>query len=434
MTPKSSTDYIKIVEDQKDEVHDQLEKSGIIEREVPKERLERYLSAPNILAVLGVRRCGKSVLSHLLLKGRKYGFLNFDDERLAGTRTEDLNKILEAVYHVYDKPEYLLFDEIHNVPGWELFVNRMRRSYRVVITGSNAKMISGELATHLTGRYIDFTLFPFSFKEYLRFKGHEKVETGTTFSEARAKRALKEYIEVGGFPEVYTFGKDLARKIYSDIVQRDILGRYDIRNGTSFEEMARYLISNSAREFSYSKLKNIFGLKRVETARKYVSYLTASYLVLVLSRYSSKLKEQIIAPRKAYCIDTGMVRAVGFTESNNFGPNFENIVAIELQRRAARMAPETNSEVFYWKDHQGREVDFIVKEGTKVRQLLQVAYELDGDVRRRELDALLRASVDLMCKDLVVITGDHEGVEKVHTNGLARDIRFIPLWKWLQGA
>jgi predicted AAA+ superfamily ATPase len=429
MTPKSPTDYIRIVQDQKAEVQDQLDKSGIIERDVPTDRLEHYLSAPNILAVLGVRRCGKSVLSHLLLKGRKYGFLNFDDERLAGTRTEDLNNILEAVYHVYDKPEYLLFDELHNVPGWELFVNRMRRSYRVVITGSNAKMISGELATHLTGRYIDFTLYPFSFKEFLRFRGHEKVDTGTTLSDARAKRALKDYIDVGGFPEVYTFGKDLTRKIYSDIVHRDILNRYDIRNGTSFEEMARYLISNSAREFSYSKLKNIFGLKRVETARKYVSYLTASYLVLVLSRYSSKLKEQVIAPRKAYCIDTGMVRAVGFAESNNIGPNFENIVAIELQRR---LANETNCEVFYWKDHQGREVDFVVKEGTKVRQLLQVAYELDGDVRRKELDALLRASMDLKCKDLVIITGDHEGNEKARTNGIERDVRFIPLWKWLQ--
>jgi predicted AAA+ superfamily ATPase len=431
MTPKSPTDYIRIVADQKSEVQDLLDKSGIIERDVPKDRLKKYLSAPNILAVLGVRRCGKSVLSHLLLKGRKYGFLNFDDERLAGTRTEDMNNILEALYHVYDKPEYLLFDELHNVPGWELFVNRMRRSYRVVVTGSNAKMISGELATHLTGRYIDFTLFPFSFKEYLRFKGHEKVDTGTTLSEARAKRALKDYIEVGGFPEVYSFGKGFARKIYSDIVHKDILNRYDIRNGTSFEEMARYLISNSAMEFSYSKLKNIFDLKRVETARKYVSYLTASYLVIVLSRYSSKLKQQIIAPRKAYCIDTGMVRAVGFAESNNFGPNFENIVAVELMRRMARQANGSNCGVFYWKDHQGKEVDFVIKEGTTVRQLIQVAYELDGDVRRRELDALLRASVDLNCKNLVVITGDHEGIEKAHTNGIEREVSFIPLWKWL---
>ena len=425
----SPAELREIVADQREEVMSQMSAPGLVDREVPANRLMGFLSVPNIMAVLGVRRCGKSVLSHLLLRGKAYGHVNFDDEKLAGLTKDRLNDVLEAVYRVHGKTDYLLLDEPQNVKGWELFANRLRRTTRVIVTGSNANMLSGELSTHLTGRYIDFTLHPFSFREYLKWAKSPASGAQTTVEKSRVKERLSEYLELGGFPEAYTLGKPMIRRIYGDIVTKDVLNRFKPRHFETLREMARYLVSNSGNEMTYSKLKNIFSLKRNETSKNYVSYLRDCHLLLLLERHSPKLKEHAIAPKKVYCTDTGIVRTIGFRESQNLGCTYENAVAVELFRRRSYFSDM--GELYYWKDHQGREVDFVVKDGPSITQLIQVAYQLDPDVRKREAGALLRASKQYACKNLLIINGDEEGDEMVHHNGFSGKVAFIPLWKWL---
>jgi predicted AAA+ superfamily ATPase len=369
------------------------------------------------------------MLSHLLLRGRPHGYVNFDDERLSWLRAEDLNDVLGAVYGIYGKTDFILLDEPQNVEGWELFANRLRRTTRVLVTGSNARLLAGELSTHLTGRYVDFTLHPFSFREYTRFNGVSPEHSGTTADRGRLEEGLHRYLEQGGLPESYTLGKPIVRRIYGDIVEKDVVRRFRVGRPETLREMARYLVSNSGNEMTYSKLRNIFSLREHETAKNYVSWLRGSMLLHVLDRYSPKLKEQSIAPKKVYCADTGIVNVIGFRESQNMGSTYETVVASELLRRRSN-GPE-GTELYYWKDHSGREVDFVVKQGPAVRQLVQVAYRLDPDVKKREAGALLRASEALRCRNLLVINDGYEGEEEVSLNGLSRKVAFAPLWKWL---
>jgi predicted AAA+ superfamily ATPase len=413
----------RIISDQKEEIKEISKKKRLIERDVPKERLVKSLYHPNILAILGVRRCGKSILSHMLLDVQKYGYINFDDERIYGIEAKDLNKILQAFYEIYGSDlEYLILDEIQNVPGWELFANRLRRTNRVILTGSNAKLLSGELATHLTGRYLDFTLYPFSFNEILKFK-ELNPDIYSTKGIAEIKNALKEYIKIGGFPEAQILGREIVSRIYEDIIYKDIISRYGIRNKKSFSEIAKYLISNFSGEFTFRKLKNVTTIKNVRTVKNYVGYLESSYLLLVIQRFSFKLKEQMMAPRKVYCIDTGIINSIAFKFSEDSGKMMENLVAIELDRRKSYFGAE---DVYYWKDHLQREVDFVLKEkeGEAIKELIQVSYaSSEDDIKEREIKALLKASEDLRCKNMTIITWDYEGeISK---------IKCLPLWKWL---
>ncbi len=411
----------RIISDQREEIESIFEKKRLIEREVPREKLGNALMQPNILAILGVRRCGKSVCSLMLLKERDFGYINFDDERFYGFEANELNKVLQAFYELYGSDlEFFLFDEVQNVPGWELFANRLRRTKKVILTGSNAKLLSGELATHLTGRYLDFTLYPFSFREFLDLNG-VKPDLFSTKSIAEIKNALREYIKLGGFPEAYVFGRELVSRIYGDIVYKDIISRYAIRNRKSFSELTRYMISNFSGEFSFKKLSEVTSIKNVHTVKDYVGYLESSYLVFVIERFSFKLKEQVISPRKVYCIDTGIINNIAFKFSQDSGKMMENLVAIELQRRRSYF---NAGDVYYWKDSQQREVDFAVKKGDAIKQLIQVSYASGEDeIKEREIKALHKASDDLKCKNLIVVTWDYEGE--------VGKIKCVPLWKWL---
>jgi hypothetical protein len=419
----------KIITDQKEEINEIFEKEKIIDRCVPNEKLANVLKYPNILAILGVRRSGKSIYSTLFLKGKNYGYLNFDDERIAGIEARELNLFLQAFYELYGTDlEYLILDEIQNVDKWELFANRLRRTKKVILTGSNAKLLSGELATHLTGRYIDFTIYPFSFGEFLEIKGIKvkKEDFYSTKRTAEIKKEIREYLSLGGFPEVHKFGKPILIKIYEDIIQKDILLRYKIKNKRAFREIAKYLISNFSDEITFTKLKNITSIKNVHTVKNYVDYLSTAYLTFILERFSFKLKKQTIAPKKVYCIDTGIINSVAFRISENWGAIMENLVAIELLRRKSYWQPDL--EIYYWKDRQQREVDFVLKEGLKVKQLIQVTYSSDRDeIERREIKSLLKSSEELKCKDLLIITWDYE--DEIYINDTK--IRCLPLWKWL---
>ena len=413
-----------IIKEQREELESIEKKERIIERELFS-KAERFLEYPNALAIVGVRRCGKSIFSYLMAKGRIFGYINFDDERLSGIKTEGLDKVLQAFYELYGDIEYVILDEIQNVKKWELFVNRLRRTKKVIITGSNSKLLAGELSTHLTGRYIDIELFPFSLREFLDLNQIKLQKVYTIKEKAMILKTLEEYLKLGGFPEVNKFGKAMLMRIYNDIITKDILMRYKIKKIESIRELARYIITNFCFETSYAKLARFLDVKRISTLSKWISYLEDSFLIYKLERFSFKLKEQIIAPKKFYCVDNGIINAIAFGFSENTGHFMENTVAVELQRRKG---PDTLTEVYYWKDHQQNEVDFVIKYGRRIRQLIQVTYAQNKDgIKEREIKSLIKASQELKCNNLLVITWDYEKEEK-HKNKI---IKFVSLWRWL---
>ena len=410
----------RIITGQKEDIRTKFHNERIIQRAGLKDN-QRYLSHPFIFITTGIRRCGKSIYSLLLVQGKDFGYVNFDDERFQGLKAEELESVLEGLYSVYGTDiDHIVLDEIQNVPGWELFANRLQRTNRVIITGSNAKLMSKELGTHLSGRYVKFLLYPFSFGEYLDLIGHEP-EIYLTSSIAKIKDHLREYLKIGGIPDAYRFGETYLLTLVGDIIERDIISRYRIRYVRELHEIARYLMSNYSREISYNKIARISKIKSVNTVKNYVHYLENSYLLFEVQRYSNKLKEQNLAPRKIYCIDHGIITAFAFNVSENKGLLMENAVAVELMRRKAL---DNDLEIYYWKNHQQHEVDFVVRSGNRVKELIQVTYaNNEYDIREREIRSMNIAKKELSCDQLLIITSDLE-MEK-------DGFKFIPLWKWL---
>lgn len=419
----------KVIVDQKEDLAEFFKREKIIEREIGIEKLRKFLKHPNILLITGPRRSGKSTLATQIFKEEKYGFLNFDDERLAGFSVNDFDIAIQAFYDLYGEGlECFIFDEIQNIPKWELFISRLRKTKKIIITGSNANLLSGDLATHLTGRYLESVLYPFSFREFLRFKGVEitKEDFYSAKKISKIKNQLSEYLEGGGFPESFKFGSAIVSKIYDDVVVKDILLRYGIRNKKSFRELSNYIISNFAQEISYAKLGQVFSIKNVHTAKNYVDYLSSSFLILMLSKFSYKLKQQFITSKKAYGIDTGLVNSVAFQFSENSGKIMENAVMIDLKRRGSYF--EIGTELYYWRDYSGKEVDFAVKKGNKITQLIQVCQSLANfETKEREIKALLKAGEELHCDNFLIITASEESIEKKE----GKEIMIMPLWKWL---
>lgn len=376
-----------------------------------------------IKVITGPRRAGKSVFAIQTLERIDFAYLNFDDERLMDI--SDYDEILKAIIQVYGNTKHLLFDEIQNLYKWEIFINRLqRRGYNIVITGSNAQLLSQELATHLTGRHLQFKVFPFSFTEFLNTE-NVKIEESIELKETQGLilNYLNKYLKHGGYPEVLV--KNIDPKSYlatlcESILFKDIVKRYNIRFAGKLSDLANYLITNHSKEFSYTKLNNILGFRSVHTVENYINYLKNAFLVFDVCRYSNKLKEQIKSPKKAYAYDPGMINAVKFKTSADIGRLIENLVAVELLRR---------DENFYsYKTINGKEVDFLIKKEMKIRKLIQVCYDInDAATKKRELNSLVKVSREVKCENLLVLTWDYEAEENVS------DIRitFLPLWKWL---
>ncbi|MEM0359777.1 MAG: ATP-binding protein [Candidatus Diapherotrites archaeon] len=419
-------DIKSAIVDREEALLDKFKSERIIERECLSQ-VKKFISTDVIVIITGVRRCGKSVFAFQCFESDRRGYVNFEDERL-GVAVRDLNSVIEAVYSLKGDVSLLVFDEIQNVSGWERFVSRVSTGKKVIVTGSNARLMSKELSTFLTGRHIDFVLFPFSFREFLDYAGVEfdKKDQYSTKSVAKLKNFLERYLREGGFPLAFKLGRLFLIETYSDIIEKDVIQRYKIKYVSKLKELSRYLISNTSSELTYNRLKNILGLKSTHTVSNWIAYLENSYLFFKLERFSPKLKEQIKAPKKIYCIDTGLVNAVSFKLSQNYGKLVENAVAIELLRRKSYL--EAPAEIYYWKDSSGKEVDFVLKEGPKVLQLIQVCYDLsDFETKKRELEGLLKASTELKCNNLLVVNADFEGIEEYK----GKKIRFMPLWKWL---
>jgi hypothetical protein len=327
---------------------------------------------------------------------------------------------------------YLFFDEIQNVNGWEKFVRRLleRRDVRIFITGSSSKLLSREIATALRGRSLSFRLFPLSFKEFLMFKGFKAEEPFIEDERGVILRHLDEYLQFGGFPEIVNYDVLLKlrtlREYLDMIVYRDLVDRYGIEKISVMKSLIRLLVKSFSRRVSirslYNSLSSGMALSK-NTVYEYFSYLEDVGFVLPVKRFSFSEKELMRGISKMYVVDTGFPTIFGLKDS---GYRMENAVAIELLRRKHYLNPLLN--VYYWSDRQQKEVDFVVTEGLEVRKLIQVCYDIEElNIKKREVNALLKASKEIECSNLQVITWDYESIEDVK----GKKIEFIPLWRWL---
>jgi len=401
-------------------------------RELEKKLNEKYIERDIIKKfnnnliniIIGPRRAGKSFFAvHMLHKLGKFGYVNFDDEKLV--EIKDYNEIISMVNSIYNNPKYILFDEIQNLEKWELFVNRLhRQGYNLIITGSNSNLLSKELSTHLTGRHLLIDIFPFSFKEFLKLENKELIKS-------EIKEKLFHYVNYGGYPEPIVKridSREYLSTLFNSVLYKDIIKRFKIRSPQAIEDLAIYLISNITNDFSYNTLSKVTKCKSVHTIEKYISYLQEAFVFFKLERFSFKIKERISSNKKIYCVDNGFINAKAFKFSQDTGKLYENLVAITLKKL------EINgiANIYYWKNVQQEEVDFVIKEGLKIKELIQVCYDVsDVKTKEREVRALIKASKELKCNNLIVITEDYENEENTEWFGTKRKIKFIPLWKWL---
>lgn len=387
-----------------------------------------YLGIKLIKLITGPRRAGKSVLALQLLQDNNFAYLDFDDDLLLKHFDEDA--VIQAINEIYFGYKYLLLDEIQNLPNWELWVNKLyRRGVNLIVTGSNAKLLSHEMASSLTGRYVQISVFPFSFAEVMRF--HEiAIPTQTEPTPIEMGNILNQlngYLLNGGFPETVlnpSILKNYLSSLFDSILLKDILKRFRIRQSQQLFDLSNYLLSNYTNPYSSNQLKTDLNFNSVSTVQKFLAYLEEPFLFLSLTRYTTKIKTQQKSPKKSYIIDNGFIKARSFELSPNYGRLLENLIFVELLRRNYR--PEL--ELFYYRTRNDREVDFVLRKGHSVDMLMQVCYDItNSKTLKREIDALAEASVELACTNLRLITWDKE--EIIEKDGLK--IQLIPAYKWL---
>jgi len=401
-------------------VFDQLANFKAKDPGVPRDvDFDKAIKSKQIQIVTGIRRCGKStLLKQLSEKLDSFYYLNFDDERLLKFSVEDFDSLLILWKKLY-KSKTIILDEIQNVKNWERFIRRIYdEDYKIILTGSNAKLLSGDLSTHLTGRHIKLELYPFSFSEYLRFKNFDSDKWKTTDRLAKLLKLTDEYVENGGFPEYVIFGDvDYLKRIFEDILYKDLIVRFKIREIKSFRELANFLFTNFTSEISYNSLQRALNFKSVVSVKNYIGHLQESYLLHELYKYDYSLKKQIVYNKKIYSVDNGLRNQVSFRFSEDSGKLLENTVFLQLKR--------SGKEVYYYKNK--RECDFLIKQKTKIVEAIQVTDVLSAANRERELNGLIAAMESFNLKKGLIITRNQE--EKFRSQG--REIRVLPIYKWL---
>lgn len=378
-----------------------------------------------IKLITGPRRAGKSVLALQILQGKNYAYLNFDDNSLLTRFNEDA--VMKALSEVYPGYEYLLLDEIQNLDGWDTWVTTLyRRGVNLIITGSNANLLSSEMATLLTGRYVESFILPFSMEETLQFR---KVDTHPSLPDEKAalSLAMEDYMKNGGYPEII-HSRELKQvylgTLFDSIILKDVAKRHKIRKTTELYDLADYLINNYGNPLSYTGIATDLDLGSVTTVKKFCKYLEEPYLFWFLPRIDRKLKEMKKADRKVYVVDTGFVSVRSMELSANSGRQLENMVFVELLRRGFDISKK---ELFYYHTTNGKEIDFVTKKGTSVGELIQVSYDISKPkTRQRELNALITASEELKCNNLTLITWDTDEL----TNYKGKDIQIVSAKNW----
>ena len=418
------SDIEKVLLEQQDEL-EALEGEVLIHR--PEEDLIN-LNSKLAQVVIGVRRSGKSTLCFNALRkaGVHYAYANFDDERLEELETKDLDNVLQTLYKIYGKFDYLFLDEIQNIDGWPLFVNRLlRQRIHIIITGSNAKLLSTELATHLTGRHHKIELFPFSFKDWCTIKEVDYTRL-TTKNKGLLSKAYDEYFRQGGFPELISGEenpKEYISTLIDNIISQDIKKRYKIRNIDALKRLTHHILNETPTLIVKDTLQKIIGIKSERTLGNYLMYLNQTYLISTISKYSSRSRERA-RNEKSYAIDVAfMDKRENAFSGENLGWRLETIVYLELLRRKAG----TENDIYYY---QGRsaEADFVVCDGNKTLAVYQVSYDISNDkTRKREIKGCIAGAKATKCDNIFLIT-DHES-EVIEEDGYS--IQVVPIWEWL---
>ena len=386
---------------------------------------DEWLQTSEILIISGIRRCGKSVLMQQIRDRlvEKDFFFNFDDERLANFKLDDFQKLQECFVELFGEQHTYYFDEIQNIEGWARFVRRLYNAgNKIVITGSNARMLSRELGTHLTGRYIQVEIYPFSFQEYLAMNEIpvNAKTLYTTTGRATMVKSFVKYMECGGFPKFLQDGSvSYLTSLYESIIYRDILTRNGLTNEKEMQELMFYLASNATKRVTYSSLGKVVGIQHPDTIKNYLEYIQQTYLISQLFRYDPSVKKQMMSPKKIYFVDNAIIKRIGFNATENNGVFLENLVFIELKRRGW--------DVYYYADK--KECDFIVRKGLHISDAYQVTLKMDSpQTREREIAGVREAMQAYSLSKGYILT--FEGKETINFDD-GTIVEVVPVWEWI---
>ena len=355
-----------------------------------------------IKLITGPRRAGKSTQALMMLRNKNFAYLNFDNYQLLEAWDADL--VMRMLDDVYPGYEYILLDEVQNLEAWDLWVSELyRRGKNLVITGSNARMLSSEMATVLTGKYLQVEMLPFSLEEFFNWN---RLDLHALKAEHKTESLVlaDDYLRNGGYPEAVA-SRQLARSyldtLFDSIIWKDVAKRHKVRNVSDLNNLAVYLVSNFCNPLSANELAEALNFSSVNTTKKYMEYLHEPYLFYYLSRYDNKLKLMKKAPRKVYVVDNGFVASKAFALTDNLGRLLENQVFIELIRRGY----DIEKTIFYYRSRNDKEVDFVLREGTRIRSLVQVCYDMSSPkTEKREVDSIIECAGELKCDNLVIVT------------------------------
>ncbi|HNR44620.1 MAG TPA: ATP-binding protein [Methanofastidiosum sp.] len=408
----------QVVINQKNELNIQKE---TVRRELLDKILD-FFEDERIIILTGIRRCGKSTLLKQLMQNTSgWCYLNFEDERLIDFNAKEFETLNEVLIEAYGQSKIYFFDEIQNVEKFETFVRRLQdEDKKIILTGSNASLLSKEFGTRLTGRYKVFEVYPFSFNEFLLFKNMAVKKDDFYLSEKKInlQNLFEEYLVSGGFPEyLKNQDEDYLKTVYENILYKDIIVRYSIKKEKILKELVSMLATNASCKFTYNSLKKTLGLGNAITVKEYISYLGNSYLFFEVLKFSHSLRQQLNSPRKIYLVDQAFNKVSGLTFTPNKGRNLENLIFIELKRQ--------NKEIYYYSNKN--ECDFLVKEGNIITKAIQVSYILDESNREREINGLIDAMNALKLKEGLIITFEQTEDIKIED----KRIKVIPAYRWI---
>lgn len=410
---------------------------------IPRDRyvskLKDFLGTNQVVVITGARRAGKSYIMRQMVKWlienkterKNICFINFDDPRFINLDTQLLTTVYETYLEFLEPTEkpYIFLDEIQEVDGWEKWVRMIHELQKAVliISGSNAKLLSKELGTLLTGRHLDLTVFPLDFREFLGFNNinlNDRLDQ--IANKTRISGLLHKYLEYGAFPEVTISDqkKEILLNYFDDLIHKDLVRRFKIRKHEPLKALVNYYLSNISSPSTFNSISHHLDIS-VDTIEKYTGYLEQIFLVFSLKRFSAKVKAQEKSPRKIYCIDVGLSNVLGFKLFNNYGLLIENVVFLELKRR---QVTDPSMEIFYWKDIEHREVDFIIRKGLEITDFIQVCWDpTDEKTKKREIQGIEKAIKELDVKDVIIITGDYKAELVLE----GENVRFVPLLEWI---
>ena len=381
---------------------------------MPRDVLPQLPSVRNFATVVtGVRRSGKSTLldQWTSKRGGNVVSVHFDDLRLASFSSNDFLLLYEIAKE--RKVDTLVLDEVQDIVGWEKFVvGCLDRKLRVMVTGSNAKLLSREFGTKLTGRHLNIELFPFSYPEFLRFT-----------KKRASKSSIDEYLSIGGFPAyVESRQRMVLSELFNDILYRDIVVRYSLKDAAPIKGLATFLLGHVGCRISPSRIKDSVHVASASTILEYFNYLEETYLVQRIPRFAASQKASLSAPKKVYACDTGLVSAIESIDEANLGHKLENLVYLKLRN------PD-DSMFYFVNDADGTECDFVIERRDGTFGAVQVCWELSRDNEEREINGALRAMERFGLKEAVLVTRDQSDL--ISEGG--RIIRVVPAWKWLCG-